>query len=863
MIKGGGGMRKWIQAVSLITVSAVFCCLFGACRGAGDDALTVQSLAAVSETDDDWESVDSGVITLQNDIVRFELDAQTTHFTVTDLRSGKQYLSVPAEESATFSEEVSNRLESELTIRYYDENSAGFYMYSTADSVDNNGVTIKRSADRIRVYYSFGSQDAELLVPELLPAADFERITEALSSSARRRINIYYSLYSPSEQNEDYAAMLEKYPILASGDFYVLDDSVSSLNRMDISGYMSQAGYTREEYEQFLADNGIEQAKSEEPGFVVPVEYELTADGFRARLLTDKITEQTERYKLVTIDLLQFFGACGSQENGYYLVPDGSGALIEMNTSNTGSFSSSFYGNDYSLYSEEQTMLTQNTMLPVWGMSAQSGGLFAITEGAAAVADLNVQTISASNPANTAWASFYYRTVDTEQKAEMGTGAGNAEGIFNLYCSSPLTELPTVRYCLLEAGKNTYSDMAAYYRRYLKDNDKLADSEERADVLIDYYCMLVTEESFLGIPYQKKTVLSTLGQITESLNRLYEAGVENISVRLIGYGKSGIYHGPSNRFSIDRRVGSVEELRQLDQLISQHGGTLHLEADYQLVYSDGLGDGFSQRTDTAYYLNKQLVAKGNYNLVTREYLTENRPYFVTPARYLDFAGSFLQEFAGTAQGIGYQNTGFLLGGDYSSGRNFNRTVSQRLTEQALESMSQQTQLLVGGGNGYVLPYASALTDIPTGSSDYDLQWKTVPFYQMVVHGSIPYSTVAYNTASARDDLLLKMIESGSGLHFSFICEDDDLLIDTPLQTELYSLAAEKWEDEIAVQFEQYGAFLESVRDVEITSHEELSNGVYRTAYANGTVVIVNYSEISYAADGKTVEAGSFSIEEER
>lgn len=245
---------------------------------------------------------------------------------------------------------------------------------------------------------------------------------------------------------------------------------------------------------------------------------------------------------------------------------------------------------------------------------------------------------------------------------------------------------------------------------------------------------------------------------------------------------------------------------------------------YQLVYSDGLGDGFSQRTDTAYYLNKQLVAKGDYNLVTREYLTENRPYFVTPARYLDFAGSFLQEFAGAAQGIGYQNTGFLLGGDYSSGRNFNRTVSQRLTEQALESMSQQTQLLVGGGNGYVLPYASALTDIPTGSSDYDLQWKTVPFYQMVVHGSIPYSTVAYNTASARDDLLLKMIESGSGLHFSFICEDDDLLIDTPLQTELYSLAAEKWEDEIAVQFEQYGAFLESVRDVEITSHEELSNG---------------------------------------
>lgn len=59
-------------------------------------------------------------------------------------------------------------------------------------------------------------------------------------------------------------------------------------------------------------------------GFTIPVRYAIEEDRFTATVLTEGITEYGTN-KIKSIDLLPFFGAGSSQEDGFMLVPDGSG----------------------------------------------------------------------------------------------------------------------------------------------------------------------------------------------------------------------------------------------------------------------------------------------------------------------------------------------------------------------------------------------------------------------------------------------------------------------------------------------------------------------------------------------------------
>ena len=68
--------------------------------------------------------------------------------------------------------------------------------------------------------------------------------------------------------------------------------------------------------------------------FTVPVLYTLDSFGLTASVLTSEIKE-SEKNKITEISLLPYFGAASVNDSGYFLVPDGSGALIGFNNGKT------------------------------------------------------------------------------------------------------------------------------------------------------------------------------------------------------------------------------------------------------------------------------------------------------------------------------------------------------------------------------------------------------------------------------------------------------------------------------------------------------------------------------------------------
>lgn len=857
-------LRK--KQVSRAAAAALSVCLLLAACGSGSGTAWKPSSAS-SKADADWTVADGETIQLKNSRVLLQMDTGTAHFSITDLQSGKAYTSVPEEDDDSISEDYQKRMASEITIRYYDKNSVANYMYSTADGVKNGGLKVKYNDSTIRVYYTFGTENLDLFVPQVLVPDMYNKMVNTLSESDMFRLQLYYHLYSARNQDDDYKAMLKKYPQLAKTDLYILDPTVSSLQKEDIDGYMKQAGITAPSYEAILKKLGIQEEKDTHPGFLIPVEYTLTDDGFQARVLTDKIQEQSDAYKLQQIDLLQYLGATGSRAKGYYLVPDGSGAIIDMNTTRTGTYSQPFYGSDPSISESSATQLDVPAMLPVFGVHETDGGLFAMVEGAAAAATLNVQTKSSSSPMNTAYISFAYRTKDSVSGDNADDSSATDSTAYNIYSAAPLSELPCVQYAVLKADESDYARMAAYYRGYLVSQGYLKKERQtpKSEVMLDYMCEMTVGRTFLGIPYQEHRVLSTLPEIRSALQKLTDAGFSNIVVRLNGYGSQGMLHGVYNSFRLDKRVGTTEQLSEIAGFLKRHGGQLFLDADFQKVYTDSMFDGFSQRSDTAYRLDRTLVKTGDYDIVTREYTEKDMvAFFVSPIRYPAIVSSFWDKLRSASNlsgnmNVSYGSAGEMLGGDYRTALDLNRVSALKLVVKALASGGGSKRYMLDGGNAYVLPYASYLADFPVNCSSFDIESRSVPFYPMVVHGYIAYSGGAYNQAKDPQTMFLRSIEYGASLQYLWTTRDDVLLRDTQEEPMVYSACQNDWMQILLAQGKKLKEYYDKVQGAIMTDDEQLTDQVFCTTYDNHVRVVVNYGDTPVRIDSVLVGAHDFHI----
>ena len=77
-------------------------------------------------------------------------------------------------------------------------------------------------------------------------------------------------------------------------------------------------------------DMEISTGKIEKLSFTVAIQYVLNEDGLNITIPGNSITESGE-YQVVYIDALEYFTASTNTEEGYTIIPDGSGAVLEHN----------------------------------------------------------------------------------------------------------------------------------------------------------------------------------------------------------------------------------------------------------------------------------------------------------------------------------------------------------------------------------------------------------------------------------------------------------------------------------------------------------------------------------------------------
>ncbi len=605
------------------------------------------------------------------------------------------------------------------------------------------------------------------------------------------------------------------------------------------------------------------------PEIRIPVKYTLTEDSLVASLLTKEI-EEYGTSDLNTVDVLPFFGAGSTEDEGYLLVPDGSGALIDFNNGKTSAsgFESILYGYDYG--TSDRTMNTdealkaartqsQNLYLPVFGLKSNEDGYLAIITESEGRSTVKAQSAGRSTSYNTAWASYTYRAQGSvrmlqQQFDQQVTTISERDPDSN--------DTFQVSYRFLETGKNEYTDMAELYREYLIENDGLVQRVEKGDIplYLDLYGYIRKTKAFFGIPKDTKIATTTFEDAISLIEQLNEAGIMNTVVKYNYWMKNGYYSKIQTNAKIDGTVGNQRELDELNNLLKSNGGSLYLSVDLTNVYKTG--SGFSTWGDALNNVANTTQPMYTFSLDNASIDSRYKAGYLTrPSKLSEFFDTFLKNYSSrSVSGLAVDALGNMVYSDLSSNgmsRSEIPDLYRSILDTALESVDS---LMVTGAGDYAATRATHIMNSPLYSSNYDIEDRNVPFYQIVFHGYVNYSIGATNLSSNPEIMALKCLETGAAPMYSWVGRNSSELISSRSDF-LYSADYERWMDSAIEDYNTVNAVLKDVADLPITGHEELADNVYQTTYGDTTRVIVNYNSESVVIDGQTIEATGFAVVE--
>lgn len=830
--------------LSLIVLIAAFLMI----RNASFPAVRKDSPELYHDTLDEAElrEADEASVTISNDRFELVLSTDTTHFTVRDKKSGQMYSSVPYDGDGSGSNY-------EIRLVYYDANSSKGYLDSDANSVSGDFYSVSAGEDSIRVDYTVRRSKTKVFVPSVFTEERFEEICDKLSDGQSRRLRRFYSLYSPGDDSSQARDMKAVYPVLNETALYIANDSLQEHVYPEITEYMDEAGYGQDGYSEDLNSLEIEENSdlTSSAAFTVPVEYTLTDVGFSARILSDRIIEESSAYKLTEIELLPFFGAV-KDSDGFILVPDGSGAVIELSERPGVSFSKKIYGTDQTIEMGQTAVPSQDGGLPCAAIGSKEGSYMIYVSGAAAVSSLNARTRGSENQYSQVYSSFAVRDFDLSDISALSNKAA-----FNIYSKAFADAIPETEYFLL-APSCSYSDCAAALREHLIETGVLSErtQDDTPDLYLDFTGYETYEDSFIGIKKDSSLVFSTIEEIAKAADILDSEGIGDINVRLKAYGHRGLFNTINNGFDLDRCVGTSEELTELAKLLKERSGKLYLENNISTVYVTG--DGFSKNRDAVRNLKKTVSKAYDFDMVsgTNEHAAK-RYYLVSPGIFDSLTENFIESVPREIKEnrlTGYSWSSFAsnLYSDFTSDAVFDRTVAMKASIKAMKRAADVFSGVISDGCfDYSLGICDAMLNMPLSSSGLRSESYPVPFYQMVIHGYTGYTGAPVNACANPEMLLLQSAECGADLLYSFYTSDDSPLLIADTGRYSYPVHFGSWCDDMVSTFTRYRSEMEGLGDQIISGHERHGD-LAVTTYENGTRVCVNYGYTEIVFDGAEI-----------
>lgn len=594
-------------------------------------------------------------------------------------------------------------------------------------------------------------------------------------------------------------------------------------------------------------ENGVCVHYRYESGFRISVEYTLEDKRMRAKLEVKQIKESNPENKAMEVSILPNFGAASSDEDGYFVIPDGSGAIIRFNSPKGGtadSYSQPVYGRDITAVPVKNGAVTEQVNLPVYGIVRQNNAMLVIAEKGDSNAYISASVAGQSGSGyNTCGFTFVLRGSDTYYMS--GKNSSKVTVIEDGNIDSGDIEL--LYYPMY--GKNLdYIDVAECYRNYLlnEKNVEIRTEKGKAPLYIDAYGGVQKKKTVLGIPMTSEYPVTEYSEAIEILQELKENGIDDIVLSYNNWTDDGIENKIDTSASPSKILGGKSDFCKLAEFMEENGFGFYPAVDNSIFVS---GNGYNSLGDTCVRISGAYSRIVSYD---RAYgipdgLSDNMS-LISPERYSKIYTKTAENYS--KAGISGICTGTLttyLYGDYRKNK-ISRNDAENIIIKTMEQMSEKLDILANSANAYVLPYVSHITDIPLNSSRFDIFDEDIPFYQIVLHGIIPYSSTPVNADADPELFMLKSVSAGSLLSYDMIYGETSELKDTEYDI-LYYACYRDWTDS-AEAYNKLKPLYETAADSTITGYT-VENSVAVTEYSDGTKVEVDFEKrtVKFGKDG--------------
>ena len=690
---------------------------------------------------------------------------------------------------------------------------------------------------------------------KLILSADFT--TGEISVTEKASGMVWYS--NPQDRDSDtYATMKTRLHAQMHVKFVNLEKGI----KVEYDNYANSIKKGRMEHE--LIENGVKFTFGFTTANVfIPVQYFLTEDGFQAEIVVDEIEGVGYNpFMIESIALLPFFGAGSLNDEGYLMVPDGSGALINFNNDKQSRqvFTEKVYGSNPTLALLNQETVREKITLPVFGAKVNNNAFMGIIISGDACSSISATTSKKDSAYN-----HIYACADITEyslKYNERNSAAHVES-HTIGYSKHLTEGANyaVRYFFLEGDQANYTGMSNTYRDYLEKNNLLKKSELANEkyLVLDLVGAVSIKKYVFGILRPVVTALTTYDDVCEIVKELKVQGVDNIIINYIGAMNSGLNNKLYDKVKTESVLGSKKDFKNMISYLEQEGVLLFLESNPVDIYENG--NGYNEKRDSAMTFFDKYAFQYNYELDLGTQIKDTRWHLLRPALASELAAKFAESLSDwNVKNISYAQLGNTIYADYNEDESLytSRTTALKLWADAFKTADEATDyLMVHGGNAYTSPYADVITDVSDCHSNFDMEDQSVPFYQLTFQNNTLLTSNGINTTVDYEHAFLKALETGCSLKYNLIYGDVEQMVGTDYNT-MVSYSYDYWKDVVVQQYKEMQEAVGQLAGKEILSHEFLTKDVTVTRYESAEV-IVNYGTEAYTYNGQEIAARDYLI----
>lgn len=805
-----------------------------------------------------YEGSDEPIV-VENDKLKLTMDPMTTQFSLEVKSSGKVWYSNPPEAASdplALSSEKGN-LQSTLIMSYSIVSGLESKLNNYDYSIKNGVYEIESGDDYVSVNYSIGNIEREYIIPPVTTEEDFNKWLDLMGKEAVNMVKQYYKKYDINNlgKKDDKEELLASYPILETEVIYVVRSNASAAIKTKMEEYFEAAGYTLEQYTEDKELNLAEKS-SDKPVFNVGMTYRLVGDELEVAINLSDL-ESKEDYPIYTLNPLPYFGAGGTEDEGFILVPEGGGGLIHFNNGRTAqnSYYVNMYGWDMAL---SRKSVVHNTMayFNCYGIAQGDDSFLCVLEEGAPYASVQADISGRNNSYNTASTMY---SVTLREQYEVSSVADSQVFVY-------LPELPdetlTQRYRFVDSG--SYVDMAKDYQSYLKEKhgDYLTRNDDaEAPVALTIVGAVDKVKQVLGVPVSRPLKLTTYKEAEAIIRELKSEGMNNMSVKLTGWCNGGVNQKILKSVKTISDLGSKKDLQSLANAANELGIDLYLNGVTQYEYDSNIFNGFFSYADAARFISKERAELFQYSAVTYAQREGADSYYLLHADLAEKMADNLQAAAAKyGTGVSFEDLGMDLSADYYEKNVVSRQAAKERHETRLKALADaDVNVMINMGNEYAAVYSDMITNMDLSGSEYTILDDFVPFYQLAMHGYVNYTGRALNVCGNEEEELLYSVAYGAGLHFSLMNETAFALQKT-LYTQYYGSDYAAWHDRMMEVYTRYNTELGHTFNQEMTDHEYITSSLSCTTYEDGTKVYVNFSYADVTApDGVDVPARDYKV----